>query len=190
MIEHRKYADYQAYLEHQLGEERRSPTTVDIVMARIDHLFRRLLLGPGVRVLCLGAREGEEVEAFNNLGALARGIDIKPLSPLVEQGDFNKLVETFGPDSFEAIYTNALDHAFNLRLMFEQACGVLVSGGLFIADFFPGAFGDYEAVKIDTVTDVVEVAPDLFEHCEYHGDGELPGIYKVYRNIQLLFRKL
>ena len=192
MIERRSYPDYESYVRHQLGEEWHSPTTVEIMLGRLDHLLLNHWIGEHTRALCLGARRGEEVAALRRLGIAARGINLKPMPPasnpsLVEQGDFNRLVETFGAHSFDLAYTNSIDHAFDLRMMFEQVHGVLSQSGIFVVDFFPGAFGPFEAMKIETIDDVLGAAKVIFKLTEQYNDGVLPGIYKVYQNIQLVF---
>lgn len=191
MIEKRSYSDYVAYVQHQLGEERRSPTTVEIMVGRLEHLLLNHI-NERTEALCLGAREGEEVAALRQLGLRAVGIDLKPMAPpaippLVMLGDFNRLTGTFDSGRFGLVYTNSIDHAFDLRTMFEQVHGVLACSGVFVVDFFPGAFGPFEAVKIETVDDVLGAADGLFDLIERHDEGALPGIYKVYQNIQLVF---
>lgn len=66
---------------------------------------RRMLeladLPAGASVLDLGAGAGEGVKLLRELGYAARGIDLEPRSPLVEQGD---LLGTGFPDgSFDAV---------------------------------------------------------------------------------------
>jgi hypothetical protein len=70
--------------------------------------------------------------------------------------------------------------------MFEQVHGVLVSSGIFVVDFFPGAFGEFEAAKIEAVEDVLGAVEGLFDLVEQYDEGSLPGIYGCYQNIQLV----
>ena len=65
--------------------------------------------------MCCGARQGTEVEVLRDLGfRSAYGIDLNsgPENPYVVPGDFMKLDAEDG--SLDLIYSNCLDHAFDL----------------------------------------------------------------------------
>ena len=117
-------------------------------------------------MLCLGARLGTEVRALHSLGHFAVGIDLNPgpKNPYVLPGDFHDLV--FADGSVDCIYTNALDHVFELEKVIAEATRVLAPGGIFLAEFEIGFSeghtpGSYEATHwrdsqqlIDTIRDL------------------------------------
>lgn len=139
----RIYASYQDYLDHQAAK-------LDTIRERLEKKeaeslaeFRRRFescapLREARSVLCLGARLGTEVQALHQLGLFAVGIDLNPGpdNPRVLPGDFHRLV--FPDGSVDAVYTNALDHAFELSTVMTEIARVLRPGGLFVTDFVQG----------------------------------------------------
>jgi len=165
----RRYDSYEAYLEHQSQkldriEDRlraREEEDLAIFLDRFEHC--EALTGCRV-VLCLGARIGTEVRALHQLGYFAVGLDLNPGrdNPLVLPGDFHALV--FPDGSVDAVYTNCLDHVFDLEKMMSEVRRVLRPGGVFVADVLEGyeegfVPGDYEAThwrKLEPFLDEVE----------------------------------
>jgi SAM-dependent methyltransferase len=137
----RRYASYDDYLAHQAAKlethefgdydtEFRNALRERLVGLDIDWLDRH--------VLCLGARIGTEVKAFLELGATAIGIDLNPgkNNPYVVQGDFHDL--QFAAGSMDVVYTNSLDHAFDIERIAKEVFRVLKPGGLFILEAVHG----------------------------------------------------
>jgi len=133
----RQYRSYDDYLEHQAAklethnfgdydEEFRNALRERLVALDIDW--------PGRNVLCLGARIGTEVKAFLDLGATAIGIDLNPGpdNPYVVRGDFHNL--EFAPGSMDVVYTNSLDHAFDIDRIAAEVWKVLKPDGQFIVE--------------------------------------------------------
>jgi SAM-dependent methyltransferase len=149
----RNYASYGAYLRHQTAK-------LDVIVDRLHRTEEEdfaVFLGrfetceplrQARSVLCLGARLGTEVSALHRLGHFAVGIDLEPGpdNRYVLPGDFHHIV--FPDGSIDAIYTNALDHVFDLEQVLGEVVRLLREGGLFIADielgyeegFIPGDF--------------------------------------------------
>ena len=149
----RRYASYDEYVEHQASK-------LDRVIHRLRETeqedfddfrnrFQNCEQLRGARtVLCLGARLGTEVRALHSLGYFAVGIDLNPgeKNAYVLPGDFHAVV--FPDDSVDAVYTNTLDHVFDLDKMLGEVRRVLRPGGIFFADvlqgfeegFVPGAY--------------------------------------------------
>lgn len=164
----RRYASYEAYLEHQAAK-----------LERIDDRLRRheasdyavfvnrfqtcASLRAARSVLCLGARLGTEVRALHRLGFFAIGVDLNPgqNNPHVLPGDFHHL--QFSDGICDAIYTNALDHTFDLRRLAAEANRLLRPGGVLVADvvvgfaegFTPGPFEATHWTSVDTLIDRV-----------------------------------
>jgi len=165
----RSYASYESYLEHQKAKLE----THDF--GNYDTEFRNALrdrlnaLGidwPGRNVLCLGARIGTEVKAFLDLGADAIGIDLNPgeNNQYVVYGDFHDL--QFSSGSLNVVYTNSLDHAFDIDRIAKEVLRVLKRDGIFILEAVhgrdqgikPGFFESFFWKNIDELVRMFESA--------------------------------
>lgn len=88
-------------------------------------------------ILCLGARLGEEVKVFKEIGfSNTVGIDLHPdkHSRYVVQGNWNKM--HWDDNSFNCLYTNSIDHAWPIPLLVKEARRVLVNQGIFILELW------------------------------------------------------
>jgi len=152
----RRYESYADYLDHQSSKlagvadqlARKQPRDLADFLERFESCAS---LREARTVLCLGARLGTEVRALRQLGYLAIGIDLNPGADnvYVLHGDFHDLV--FPAGSFDAVYTNALDHVFDLGRILSEVRRVLKPGGLFIVDLAygtaeGGCAGKFEAL--------------------------------------------
>lgn len=170
----REYPDYETYVEHQ--RTKYSAFRSKSILRHDERFFaaltERLAAAPlelsGRSVLCLGARQGTEVRAFVDQGAFAVGIDLNPgpANPYVLPGDFHEL--QFADASVDCVYTNSLDHAFELGGVLSEVRRVLAPRGTFIVEAnLDGADtganqGPYEALAW--------AAPEAFlEQLEAHG---------------------
>ena len=115
-------------------------------------------------MLCLGARIGTECKAFVDLGAFPIGVDLNPgpENRYVVYGDFHQL--QFADASIDWVFTNALDHAFDLDWMVAEAVRVLKPGGGMLAEIVGGSKdehgrnpGEFESLWWDKVEDVFAV---------------------------------
>lgn len=136
----RRYPDYETYLEHQKtkfsalraksveGHDQRFHAALTERLAGMPLDFR------GRNVLCLAARQGSEVRAFIDQGAFALGIDLNPgrKNRYVVVGDFHEL--QFADGSVDYVYTNSLDHAFDLKRILGEVRRVLKADGGFIVE--------------------------------------------------------
>ena len=151
----RKYASYDEYLAHQASKfekvvDRLHETEEEDLAEFINRFKGCAALKEMRNVLCLGARLGTEVRALHALGHFAVGIDLNPgeRNAYVLSGDFHHVV--FPSGSADVIYTNCLDHVFDLQRIFAEIRRVLRPGGLFVADIWAGydegcTPGSYEA---------------------------------------------
>lgn len=139
-FQQREYPDYETYIEHQktkfsalrsksvIGHDQRFHAALTERLAGMEQSFS------GRSVLCLAARQGSEVRAFIDQGAFAVGIDLNPgpKNRYVVVGDFHAL--QFADGSLDYVYTNSLDHAFDLDRIIAEVTRVLRSDGAFIVE--------------------------------------------------------
>jgi SAM-dependent methyltransferase len=154
----RQYASYDEYVAHQSGKFEeilpRLRETEDDDFAEFRRRFESCpQLLAARNVLCLGARLGTEVQALHALGYFAVGIDLNPGegNRCVLPGDFHDVV--FPDGSVDVVYSNALDHAFDLDKVMAEVRRLLRPGGLFVLDLLHGydeergfVPGEYEAI--------------------------------------------
>ena len=199
----REYKDYEEYVSHQLDKTltpklrntwlRKFDGKVKKFIARFRHLEEHGIIKDGIKALCLGARMGEEVVAFKKLGADAIGIDLAPNLPLVLKGDFNNL--EFDNDSFDLVYTNSFDHAWDTEKIFDGIHRVLKPGGLFVMDVFPGE-GNYARCEVIFIESDKDIEKKLcedrkqFELVKDVSRQKLPNLQRRHKEVQLVFRKI
>jgi SAM-dependent methyltransferase len=168
-LQKRSYGSYEAYLEHQKAKlETHDFGQYDAEFR--DALRERLAAldagWQGKSVLCLAARIGTEVKAFLDLGAFAIGIDLNPgeENRYVLHGDFHDL--QFAPGSVDVVYTNSLDHAFDIDRIAKEVLKVLKPDGLLVVEAVqgreqgvnPGFFESFFWKNIDELVRVFERA--------------------------------
>lgn len=165
-IARRNYGKYDDYIEHQSAKLSRIRHRLDeTVEEDLAEFLRRFSLCEELKearvILCLGARLGTEVRALLQLRYFAVGVDLNPGSgnQYVLSGDFHHLV--FPDASVDAVYTNSLDHAFDLERVVREVRRVLRPGGLFVIDlvrgfdegFVPGEFEALHWARADGLID-------------------------------------
>ncbi len=172
MITKREYSSYNAYLEHQkekTADEKRRERLLKAFDRRKNYFAARFQALPykikknlrDVKVICLGARMGEEVAAFRNFGAEAIGVDLVPNEPYVIECDFHNLL--FEDASHNLVYTNCLDHSYDLKKIFDEVYRVLERNGSFVIDLDLGHMGQYESMQIDKVASLLELTSMTLE---------------------------
>lgn len=138
----RRYDSYEAYLEHQkakLETHDFGNYDTEFRTALRERLAVLDIVWQGRTVLCLGARIGTEVKAFLDLGCFAIGIDLNPgkENRYVVHGDFHDL--QYAPKSIDVVYTNSLDHVFDIDRIAKEILKVLKPDGLFIVEAVQGS---------------------------------------------------
>ncbi len=160
-LNYRDYSDYDEYLTHQslkldeLIKIKGGFSNKDIFDYRL-RFYRRFkylssFLPEDALIICLGARQGTEVETLRDIGyGKAQGLDLNPGSgnDLVKKGDFMNL--DYETSTVDLIYSNCVDHAFDLEKYFTEGARVIKEDGyalydLNIADDDGGA--PFEAVR-------------------------------------------
>lgn len=164
-FEKRIYYSYTDYLAHQKDK------LTHLDLSEYDRKYRAELskrikkaaiVQSKDRVLCLAARIGSEVKAFMDLGCFALGIDLNPgkENPYVVYGDFHNL--QFANSSVDVVFTNSLDHCFDIEKILKEVKRVLTPGGLFIVEAENGRSGGsnprfYESFWWSSTDDLVAV---------------------------------
>jgi SAM-dependent methyltransferase len=169
VLQKRSYDSYEAYLEHQkakLETHDFGQYDDEFRVALRERLVALDLEWSGRTVLCLAARIGTEVKAFLDLGAFAVGIDLNPGKDnrYVVHGDFHDL--QFAPRSVDVVYTNSLDHAFDIDRIAKEVLKVLKPAGLLVVEAGrgcdqggnPGFFESFFWKNIDELVRVFEKA--------------------------------
>jgi len=136
-----KNMDYQKYLELQKlkteDPERRKiwlGVEYETKVRIFENHFKRTIsehLDLKSKILCVGARTGQEVIALKNLGfGESIGVDIVPFEPNVVYGDMHSL--PFSACSFSAVFTNCFDHSLYPLVFIKEVRRVLIPGGYFL----------------------------------------------------------
>lgn len=165
----RDYSSYEEYVTHQklkldeMIKLKGGFSNFDIFDYRLKFYvrFRHLpgLLPPDARILCCGARQGTEVEVLRDLGfPHAAGIDLNPGpdNPLVKPGDMMKLEAA--DRSLDLIYTNCVDHAFDLDRLIAEHARALKADGLLLYDIgvnMEEGGGAFEAISWNRSEDII-----------------------------------
>jgi len=198
----RKYDNYEEYTKHQLVKTsserlrnrllRRFNGKVKVFRSRFEYLKKYNLLNNDKNALCMGARMGEEVVAFKELGIEALGVDLQAHLPNVIEADFNDL--PFDSETYDIVYTNALDHAFDVDMFLKSVHRVLKKSGHLIVDVFPGV-RNYKKQEVFMIKDTKEVIQDFIKDDQFEFLEEIVTLPKLYksmsqRGIQLIFKSI
>jgi SAM-dependent methyltransferase len=140
-LKQREYSSYEEYVRHQKSKFEH------LDLSDYDRKYRGLLvarlragalLKPGASVLCLGARQGTEVKAFQDLGCFAIGIDLNPggENKFVLPGDFHAV--QFPDGCVDVVFTNSFDHTFDPEKLIGEIARLLKTDGLLIVEAIRG----------------------------------------------------
>lgn len=165
-IETKDYNTYEEYLKHQREKIPDPKLLKKYDIKYREELKNRLINDKIIKssssVLCLAARIGTEVKAFIDIGCFAVGIDIKPgeKNKYVVLGDFHNI--QYSNNSLDVIFSNSLDHAFNINKIVKESKRVLKKNGVFILEIIKGNKegampGYYEACYWEKIDDVIKL---------------------------------
>jgi SAM-dependent methyltransferase len=152
----RDYADYESYIDHQAKKLEKKLSLIqeyDVLYEKVaTDRYGQIIDANGKRVVCLGARLGGEVRCFINLGAkYAIGLDLNPgeNNRHVIKGDFHNT--PFEDNFFDIVFTNCLDHTFDLDKFLLEVCRILKSDGIFVCEVSKAKAGEYESLQTDNL---------------------------------------
>tara|TARA_R110000824_G_scaffold25978_4_gene89927 strand:- start:11161 stop:11955 length:795 start_codon:yes stop_codon:yes gene_type:complete len=182
-MQKRKYHDYDEYLVHQAeksySKDRKKRLTGGLSVVRTwifrerfsilkqKNAFREDSYG-----LCLGARYGEEVEALKT-HCDAIGIDLVEDLPNVVSGDFHDI--PFPEGHFDFVYTNSLDHGYDLEKIFIETARVLKDNSYFCVDCCFDAYGKHESIKINNMNELILALPSNLKMIDCNGAWDTRG---------------
>ena len=192
-LKNRQYNSYEQYLQHQKMKigflnlsdyDKRFREALAVRIGEMD------IVDAGSRVICLAARIGSEVKAFKDNGCFAVGIDLNPgeENQHVLHGDFHNL--QFPDGSADFIYSNSLDHAFDIERIVNEVTRVLRPGGIFLVEAIRGTDDgvepqEFESFFWDSIEDLIE----LFESLDLQLVGKLE-FDQPWKGIQLQLKNV
>ena len=180
----KKYSNYNEYVRHQRSKLYKVIGSLESYDTQYrEVLHKRLIAGgivqPSMNVLCLAARIGTEVKAFIDLGCFAIGIDLNPgeNNKYVVTGDFHHIV--FADHSVDVVFSNSIDHVFDLDAFLSEIKRVLKPTGHLILEIVKGENegiqgGYYESIAWNTVGDLVKMISARGFSIESRKDFEYP----------------
>jgi len=173
-LRYRDYDTYEEYLMHQQHKfsgilKAKGGFTNWIILRYRIKFYRRFshlsnFLPKSAKILCAGARQGTEVEVLHDLGFKnSFGIDLNPGpdNKYVRVGDFMNLeIENA---SIDMIYSNCIDHAYNIEKFFAEHYRVLRPNGYALYDIAIQNSRAFEAVDYDSEDAVFAIMWPYFQ---------------------------
>jgi len=194
VLSKRMYGNYLEYVKHQKSKLDKEIGWISSWDKKYTTILKERLLKDfheneikGGKVLCLGARLGGEVRSFIELDCFAVGIDLNPGkdNKYVLYGDFHDI--QFPSNSVDIIFTNSLDHVFDVDKLMSEVKRVLNSEGYLIIEIAMGGKpGDYEAISWENINEIIEIikkhgfklikkgdiyVPEMGEHCIFKNEN-------------------
>jgi SAM-dependent methyltransferase len=185
-FQYRDYSSYDEYVAHQsqkLNEilKLKGGFSNSVILDYRKKFYKRFchlpsLLDKSAKILCLGARQGTEVEVLWDMGYKNTiGLDLNPGpdNPYVKPGDFMAL--EYPDSSVDMVYSNCIDHAFDLSKFFQEHARVVKSGGYALYDIgiYGLGLGTFEAVGWESEESVFLLALKYFKNVlKVEIDGE------------------
>jgi len=161
-MKNREYLTYNDYVEHQ--KKKTLLPSVQKIKAekfkkrvlRFQKLFKvfEKRVDAGAKALCLGARRGEEVIALNNMGYQATGVDLVAFPPYVIKGDFHNL--PFENKTFRIVYSNAVDHIFDLKKFADESFRVTKRKGYILFHLTLNIWSDEMSLGLQSSSEVIQ----------------------------------
>ena len=130
------YKSYEDYIKHQKSKLEKLKSIDDSKFEEylLDRIKHENIIPIKSVVICLGARTGGEVRVFKHLKHFAIGIDLNPghNNYDVFPADFHNL--PFSNFVADVVFTNTLDHAFDIGCMLLEIKRILTYQGIIIIE--------------------------------------------------------
>ena len=186
----RQYPNYAEYLAHQRAKTTNPKLRGKLQarwqadLTRFRQQFAQLpdVVPAGTKALCLGARLGAEVQALKDMGYDAIGIDLVPCPPFVIKGDFHKI--PFGQAEFGLVYTNSVDHVYDLDKLRDEISRVLTRPGWLRVQLTMHTLGKYESLRLDAEQDFTAIFP-LFKEIWRTDNGHTDSRLRIQLLLQI-----
>jgi SAM-dependent methyltransferase len=138
LVSDQSFSDYlRAQLEETLSKKKLFNKMKIAAFPLLDTLKQHTSLA-GMQVLCVGARNGDEIDLFQASGASAIGIDLYSDRPDIAVMDMHDL--KYADSSFDIVYSNhSFEHAYDKERAAREFQRVVKSGG-YIAIEVPGNY--------------------------------------------------
>lgn len=159
----RKYKDNNQYIQHQLKKtlnkgniefHKNNKSNTIKKFIRTFKLMPRFL--HDIKILCIGSRYGEEIEALKSLGYDdITGIDLIDFPPYTIKMDMHDL--KFENESFDVVYTNSLDHSINLKKTISEILRVCKRPGVIMLDIELYNRGEFEVNEFTSPNDIMNI---------------------------------
>ena len=149
----RSYDSYEDYIRHQKSKFVINEASLSKVFEEKTNdfylSFKKIGDFSKKNILCLASRDGAEVKAFRRLSANCIGIDLMypAKSQYVHYGDFHAI--PYPDEIFDYVFTNSLDHSFNIEKVMSEVKRVLKKDGTFLCDIVLGSEEGYESLPGD-----------------------------------------
>lgn len=136
----RPYESYKNYIEHQQSKLKTLKSIDDFEFEKVllERLREENIIYDKAIVICLGARTGGEVRVFKKMNYYSIGIDLNPGDNNCDvfPADFNYL--PFYNNIADVVFTNALDHAYNINTLLDEMERILGQIGIIIIEIPEG----------------------------------------------------
>lgn len=183
-LQYRHFESYEQYLKIQRHKFDRfvrlhgafSRKLIFSIRVRFYSRFKMLpkWLSKDARIVCLGARQGTEVEVLRDIGFKnAYGVDVYPGpdNPFVRKGDFMRMDNE--DSSVDLIYSNSIDHVYDLDQFYKEQARIIKPDGFVLFEFaLHGSMGTYESVHWDDVDVPIKKLTEYFGEIVNTGTDE------------------
>lgn len=181
----REYKSYCDYIEHQ-KKKTKSPEVKNVTKKNFDRrvaLFKsqfsfalkHLTVSKDARILCLGARRGEEIVALRQIGYNGHiiGVDLVAFPPNVIKGDFHNL--PFKDGSFDFIFSNAVDHILDPQKFSDEITRVGSPVAVILFHLILETWSDEMSFGLDKTNELTKYFESFNVNVERHLDKEYGG---------------
>ncbi len=168
MDEKYTYEQYEAIQKHRSDRKWGTQNfNADILFSMLDKVIDDIF--ETKTVVCMGIRKGNEYSSikdykkFRNLPEIY-GVDINPKVTGVGDNcfcfDFSKLPKEWG-DKFDLLYSNSLDHSFDVNDTLKEWSRVVRKGGYLLLDLSVGIGVDKSDIYSFSMNDIAGLFEDI-----------------------------